>query len=145
MDAYPAEAPEPGRYPVDEGPSDTDTQILPAMTTPAPTKTPTPAAPQKPAQHHPLRNYLLRRPLSLRRSSINRSQLRRKLVLGPSLVMLCRPPKKRCVRLFWRVLAWILSPESQQRNPKPVMKMQRRGTRQLLLKHRIMTYRRQTC
>src|SRR5699024_11160430 len=53
MDAYPAEAPEPGRYPVDEGPSDTDTQILPAMTTPAPTKTPKPAAPQKPAQQSP--------------------------------------------------------------------------------------------
>lgn len=50
MDAYPAEAPEPGRYPVDEGPSDTDTQILPAMTTPAPTKTPKPVSPQTPAQ-----------------------------------------------------------------------------------------------
>ena len=33
-DPLPADAPEPGRYPVDEGPSENDTQILPAITTP---------------------------------------------------------------------------------------------------------------
>ena len=51
MEAYPTEdlpqdAPEPGRYPVDEGPSENDTQVLPAMTTPTPSK----PAPAKPAQ-----------------------------------------------------------------------------------------------
>ncbi|WP_313547303.1 DNA translocase FtsK [Corynebacterium sp.] len=51
MEAYPTEdlpqdAPEPGRYPVDEGPSENDTQVLPAMTTPTPSK----PAPAKPVQ-----------------------------------------------------------------------------------------------
>lgn len=51
MEAYPTEdlpqdAPEPGRYPVDEGPSENDTQVLPAMTTPTPAK----PAPAKPVQ-----------------------------------------------------------------------------------------------
>ncbi|MFH0410765.1 DNA translocase FtsK 4TM domain-containing protein [Corynebacterium sp. L4756] len=49
MEAYPAPAPEPGRYPVDEGPSENDTQVLPAMkapTTPAKPTTPKPAAPK---------------------------------------------------------------------------------------------------
>lgn len=51
MDAYPTLAPEPGRYPVDEKPSETDTQVLPAMATPA--KTPKPAAPVSPATPEP--------------------------------------------------------------------------------------------
>src|SRR5690625_4663965 len=51
MDAYPTPAPEPGRYSVDEKPSETDTQVLPAMATPA--KTPKPAAPVSPATPEP--------------------------------------------------------------------------------------------
>src|SRR5699024_8040698 len=48
MDAYPADAPEPGRYPVDEGPSENDTQILPAMSSAPEPKSAatTPAAPE---------------------------------------------------------------------------------------------------
>ena len=54
MEAYPTEdlpqdAPEPGRYPVDEGPSENDTQVLPAMTTPTPSK-PAPAKPVERAE-----------------------------------------------------------------------------------------------
>ncbi|MDN5883588.1 MAG: DNA translocase FtsK 4TM domain-containing protein [Corynebacterium casei] len=54
MEAYPTEdlpqdAPEPGRYPVDEGPSENDTQVLPAMTTPTPSK-PAPANPVQKAE-----------------------------------------------------------------------------------------------
>ncbi|WP_420888841.1 DNA translocase FtsK 4TM domain-containing protein [Corynebacterium ammoniagenes] len=44
MDAYPADAPEPGRYPIDEGPSENDTQILPAMSSAPEPKSPKPAA-----------------------------------------------------------------------------------------------------
>src|SRR5699024_11849519 len=51
MDAYPTPAPEPGRYSVGEKPSETDTQVLPAMATPA--KTPKPAAPVSPATPEP--------------------------------------------------------------------------------------------
>ena len=51
MDAYPTPAPEPGRYPVDEKPSETDTQVLPAMATPA--KKPKLAAPVSPATPEP--------------------------------------------------------------------------------------------
>src|SRR5699024_10961192 len=51
MDAYPAPAPEPGRYPVAEKPSETDTHVLPAMATPA--KKPKLAAPVSPAPPEP--------------------------------------------------------------------------------------------
>src|SRR5699024_7479672 len=44
LDAYPADAPEPGGYPIEEGPPEHDTQNLPATSSAPEPKPPKPAA-----------------------------------------------------------------------------------------------------